>query len=58
MDMVMLGAECVTILGGVINSLGSYSISLIAHTLNKRVYVLTDRFKFSNLSPLNQNDIP
>ena len=49
----MLGAESVTILGGVINSLGSYSISMIAHNFCKRVYILTDRFKFSNLSPLN-----
>ncbi|EUB60077.1 Translation initiation factor eIF-2B subunit alpha [Echinococcus granulosus] len=57
-DAVLLGAEAVVESGGVLNALGSCSISMIAHSMGKPVYVLVESFKFLRVYPLDQRSIP
>ncbi|KAL5110954.1 Translation initiation factor eIF-2B subunit alpha [Taenia crassiceps] len=57
-DAVVLGAEAVVENGGVLNALGSCSISMIAHIMGKPVYVLVESFKFLRVYPLDQRSIP
>lgn len=57
-DMVLIGAEGVVENGGIINKIGSYQIGLAAKALNKKLYVVTESFKFVRLYPLNQADVP
>jgi len=57
-DCVLLGAEGVVETGGIINQLGSYSVSIVARALNKQVYVLAESFKFVREYPLGQEDLP
>ncbi len=53
-----MGAEGVVESGGIINKIGSCSISLCAKMLNKPVYVGVESFKFVRFYPLNNRDIP
>ncbi len=57
-DYVLLGAEGVVESGGIVNKIGSYTVSLCAKLLNKPVYVLCESFKFVRLYPLGQTDLP
>jgi len=57
-DCVLLGAEGVVETGGIVNQLGSYSVSLIAKSLNKQVYVFAESFKFVREYPVSQADLP
>lgn len=57
-DLVLVGAEGVVESGGIINKIGSYSMAVCAHTMNKPFYVLAESFKFVRLYPLNQQDVP
>merc|ERR1711976_128146 len=57
-DCVLLGAEGVVETGGVVNQLGSYSVALIAKSLNKQVYVMAESFKFVREYPVCQEDLP
>jgi len=57
-DFVLLGAEAVVENGGVINKIGTNTISLCAKMLNKPVYVAVESFKFVRFYPLNNRDIP
>ncbi|KAM7537885.1 hypothetical protein Aperf_G00000063620 [Anoplocephala perfoliata] len=57
-DAVVLGAEAVVESGGVLNTLGSCSVAMIAHALRKPVYVLVESFKFLRVFPFNQSYIP
>lgn len=57
-DAVVLGAEAVVESGGVLNALGSCSVSMIAHSMGKPVYVLVESFKFLRVYPLDQRSIP
>ena len=43
---------------GIVNQLGSYSVSLIAKSLNKQVYVFAESFKFVREYPVSQADLP
>ena len=38
--------------------IGTFSMAMAAKAFNKPVYVAAESFKFSNLYPLNQRDIP
>ena len=40
------------------NQLGTYSVSLIAKSLNKQVYVFAESFKFVREYPVSQEDLP
>ena len=57
-DFVLVGAGGITQNGGVISKLGTYNIALTAKALNKPFYVATESFKFSQLYPLHQTDVP
>lgn len=57
-DAVVLGAEAVVETGGILNTLGSCSMAMIAHSLGKPVYILVESFKFLRFYPLNQSSIP
>ena len=39
---------------GIVNQLGSYSVSLIAKSLNKQVYVFAESFKFVREYPAEE----
>ncbi|KAJ0228921.1 hypothetical protein HA466_0320820 [Hirschfeldia incana] len=56
-DMVISGADGVVECGGVINMMGTYQIALIAHSMNKPVYVAAESYKFARLYPLDQKDL-
>ena len=57
-DFVLLGAEGVVESGGIINKIGTTTISLCAKMLNKPVYVAVESFKFVRFYPLKNCDIP
>lgn len=44
-DMVLVGADGVVESGGVINMMGTYQIALVAHSMNKPVYVAAESYK-------------
>ncbi|KAL5998102.1 hypothetical protein ACLOJK_009037 [Asimina triloba] len=46
-DMVFVGADGVVESGGIINMMGTYQISLVAHSMNKPVYVAAESYKSS-----------
>ncbi|XP_062156789.1 uncharacterized protein LOC133864465 [Alnus glutinosa] len=56
-DMVFVGADGVVESGGIINMMGTYQISLVAHSMNKPVYVAAESYKFARLYPLDQKDM-
>ncbi|XP_020587415.1 translation initiation factor eIF-2B subunit alpha [Phalaenopsis equestris] len=56
-DMVFVGADGVVESGGIINMMGTYQIALVAHCLNKPVYVAAESYKFARLYPLDQKDL-
>ncbi|KAI4329031.1 hypothetical protein L6164_021338 [Bauhinia variegata] len=56
-DMVFVGADGVVESGGIINMMGTYQIALIAHSMNKPVYVAAESYKFARLYPLDQKDL-
>ena len=57
-DLVLVGAEAVVKNGGIINEIGSYPLAVCAKAVNKPFYVLVESYKFSQLYPLKQEDIP
>ena len=48
-DMVFVGADGVVESGGIINMMGTYQIALVAHSMNKPVYVAAESYKVSVL---------
>ncbi|KAF5185098.1 Translation initiation factor eif-2b subunit alpha, partial [Thalictrum thalictroides] len=44
-DMVFVGAYGVVESGGIINMMGMYQIALVAHSMNKPVYVAAESYK-------------
>ncbi|KAL9671964.1 hypothetical protein QQ045_009538 [Rhodiola kirilowii] len=56
-DMVLVGADGVLESGGIINVIGTYQIALVAHSMNKPVYVAAESYKFARLYPLDQKDM-
>jgi len=57
-DMVLVGAESIVESGGIINKIGTCTMAICAHELNKPVYVVAESFKFARMFPLNQEDVP
>jgi translation initiation factor eIF-2B subunit alpha len=59
MDLVLFGANHVVENGGVLNEVGTYTISIVAKAFRKPVYVAAQSYKFTRkLYPLNQKEIP
>ncbi|GLJ54412.1 hypothetical protein SUGI_1168600 [Cryptomeria japonica] len=56
-DLVLFGADGVVESGGIINMMGIYQTTLIAHSMNKPVYVAAESYKFSHHYPLDQTDM-
>ncbi|KAL5579666.1 hypothetical protein UlMin_012108 [Ulmus minor] len=56
-DMVFVGADGVVESGGIINMMGTYQIALVAHSMDKPVYVAAESYKFARLYPLDQKDM-
>ncbi|XP_048613270.1 translation initiation factor eIF-2B subunit alpha [Brassica napus] len=56
-DMVFVGADGIVESGGIINMMGTYQIALVAHSMNKPVYVAAESYKFARLYPLDQKDM-
>ncbi|MQL77545.1 hypothetical protein Taro_009948 [Colocasia esculenta] len=56
-DMVFFGADGVVESGGIINMMGTYQTALVAHSMNKPVYVAAECYKFARLYPLDQKDL-
>lgn len=44
-DMVFVGADGVVESGGIINMMGTYQTALVAHSMNKPVYVAAESYK-------------
>ena len=44
-DMIFVGADGVVESGGIINMMGTYQIALVAHSMNKPVYVAAESYK-------------
>ena len=57
-DMVIVGCEGVVENGGIINSIGTYQIGILAQMFKKPLYVLAESYKFVRVFPLNQRDLP
>ncbi len=57
-DMVLVGAEAIVESGGIINKIGTHQMALLAHAMNKPVYVAAESYKFARLYPLHQRDLP
>ena len=57
-DCVVLGAEGVVETGGIVNQLGSYTLAMLAKSLNKQTFVLAESFKFVREYPVCQEDLP
>jgi len=56
-DCVFVGANAVLENGGIVNSIGTFTIALCAKSLNKPFYVFTESLKFLKRFPLQQSDI-
>lgn len=52
-DMVFVGADGVVESGGVINMMGTYQIALVAHSMNKPVYVAAESYKVKHTQNFN-----
>ncbi|KAI8903376.1 hypothetical protein EDD86DRAFT_196007 [Gorgonomyces haynaldii] len=57
-DMVLVGAEGVVQNGGIVNQIGTYQIAVVAKAANIPFYTLAESYKFVQLFPLNQDDLP
>jgi translation initiation factor eIF-2B subunit alpha len=58
MDMVLVGCEAVTENGGIINTIGTYQVAILAQIFKKPMYVIAESYKFLRVFPLNQRDLP
>ncbi|KAI4297437.1 hypothetical protein L6164_037328 [Bauhinia variegata] len=57
--MVFVGADDVVQSGGIINSMGTYQITLVAHNMDKPIYVAVESYKVDFLqSSLKRVDSP
>ena len=57
-DAVLVGSEAVVGIGGIVNTLGTHSIALIAKEYQRPLYVLTESLKFIRSYPLSCKDLP
>jgi len=57
-DCVISGAEAIVESGGIINTIGTYQIALLANASKTPFYVVGESFKFVRLYPLSQSELP
>lgn len=57
-SMVLFGAEGVVENGGIINTVGTFQIAMVASSMRVPVYVAAESFKFVRHFPLSQEDVP
>lgn len=57
-DFVLVGAEAVVESGGIVNTIGTYQISMAAKLHNKPFYAVAESLKFVRMYPLSQSEIP
>lgn len=57
-DYVVTGAKVVTENGGVVNSLGTYTLAICANAMKKPVYAFAENYKFMRTFVINQKEIP
>lgn len=50
-DMVLVGADGVVESGGIINVIGTYQIAIVAHSMNKPVYIAAESYKVNPTLP-------
>ncbi|ROW09627.1 hypothetical protein VMCG_02596 [Cytospora schulzeri] len=56
-ERVFVGAEAVCQRGGVLSRMGTYQLAMVAASLKKDFYVVTETHKFSRMIPLDQSDV-
>lgn len=56
-DRVFVGAEAVCQRGGVLSRMGTYQLAVVAKSLGKDFYVVTETHKFARMVPLDQSDV-
>ncbi|XP_065349675.1 translation initiation factor eIF2B subunit alpha [Cloeon dipterum] len=57
-DGVIVGAESVTSNGGILNHAGTFNLGLAAAHFKKPVFVLAESYKFMQMYPIDQSDVP
>ncbi|WWC87699.1 uncharacterized protein L201_002591 [Kwoniella dendrophila CBS 6074] len=57
-DMVLVGSEAVVESGGLVSSVGTYQVALVAKSMGKPFYALAESYKFLRHYPLSQTDLP
>ncbi|OWZ63192.1 hypothetical protein AYX15_04766 [Cryptococcus neoformans] len=57
-DMVLVGSEAVVESGGLVSSVGTYQVALVAKVMQKPFYALAESYKFLRHYPLSQTDLP
>ena len=57
-SIVLVGAEGVVENGGIISRIGTYQMGILAKSMGKPVYVVTESHKFVRMFPLGQYDLP
>lgn len=57
-DIVLVGAEAVVESGGLVSSIGTSQIALLAKAMGKPFYALAESYKFLRYYPLSQRDLP
>ncbi|KAK7956796.1 uncharacterized protein PG986_006018 [Apiospora aurea] len=55
-DKVIVGAEAVTANGGIISSMGTYSLAILAKASRKPLYVAAEQHKFGKTFPVDNFD--
>lgn len=56
-DRVFVGAEAVCQRGGVLSRMGTYQLAMVARSLKKDFYVVTETHKFAMILPVDQTDV-
>jgi len=56
-DCVLVGSEVVAENGGILNSIGTYTLAICAKYFKKPFYVLAESLKFLRIYPLDQSDV-
>jgi len=54
---VLVGSEVVSENGGILNTMGTYTLAICAKYFNKPFYVLAESLKFLRIYPLDQSDV-
>ena len=57
-DLAIVGAEAIVESGGIINTVGTYQIGVLAKASNTPFYVVGESFKFVRMFPVSQSEIP